>query len=50
MAKRPEHVDPQVWRRERERLWRRRNRLFNYLILAVSAALLVRWWFFSPAE
>jgi hypothetical protein len=50
MAKRPEHVDPEVWRRERAQMWRRRNRLFNYLILAASAALLVRWWFFSSAE
>lgn len=44
MAKRPEGVNPQTWRAEREQVWRGRNRVLNVLMIAVIVALLARWY------
>jgi hypothetical protein len=42
MARRPPHVDPESWRRERADTWRRRNRVITALMIAAIAAVLLR--------
>jgi hypothetical protein len=43
VAKRPEGVDPETWHRERARVWARRNRILNVLMLAAIVAVLIRY-------
>ena len=46
MARRPAGVDRDEWLRERREVWRRRNRVFNILMLLAVAAVLFRYlWF-----
>jgi hypothetical protein len=35
-------MDREAWLEERARIWRRRNRVFNVLMVAAAAAVLIR--------
>jgi hypothetical protein len=35
-------MDREAWREERARIWRRRNRVFNFLMVAAVVAVLIR--------
>ena len=43
MLKRPQGIDREIWRSERNSVWRRRNRMLNLLMIAAIVAVLVRY-------
>ncbi len=43
MAKRPPGVDPALWREQRAEVWRRRNRVFNVLMIVSVLLVLARY-------
>ena len=42
MAKRPRGVDRDVWRAQRDQIWKRRNMTFNLLMVIAILAFLWR--------
>lgn len=43
MAKRPEGVDPEVWRARRAAHWRRINWVLNLLMVLAALAIILRY-------
>jgi hypothetical protein len=42
VARRPEHADREAWLAERDRVWKRRNRWLNVLMLVTIVLIVAR--------
>ncbi len=42
MTKKPEQIDRETWQRERAVVWAKRNRVLNFMMVVVVAAIVLR--------
>jgi hypothetical protein len=50
MTRRPDNVDPEVWKAQRAAYWKRVNRILNVLMAAAILFLIARYFGWLPGS